>query len=395
MLLLLSTVLPDVVPLSAPVVPTVEVLEIENAEVWWIENTRSNWMVVEDCWRSDLLDDRWWSLEALVRARLSTVSSNLMVSSDLEWLSTGLCVRIEGLSISVMETRKAYRDLLWQPLESTLHTTSEIENPSTVEPVTLKSIHEEWLYPSDDKAKMWIQKRIWHNFMQQQEHRLVMYAPHKLDVYDWIPQSEKPETVQWLPKHQSKKPLQGKCLIQNTSSVPQIAVTIQVYFDDVSSSQLRILNSILGSGVRSRLSQRLREELGLVYTIGSQFRGGFIEVSYTVDPSNFSESLVEVETVLRNLSRVPPTTSELEMARSMFLLRQYGILEDASTLVRMVGRFNSTMGWDRYIQTTLKAIEQLNGKSISISRMEKRITGPVLMHQVAPLDCTVHSVRIH
>lgn len=394
MFLLLSTVLPDVVPLRTPVIPSVDVVEVNGTEVWWIENTRSKWIVVEDCWRSDLLDDRWWSLEPLIRARLSAASDNLMVSSDLEWLATGLCVRIEGMSLSVMEARTAYWDLLWQPLESSLGTTIEIQDFRTVKSVTLKSLHEDWLYSSDDETRLWIQKRIWHNFMQQQKHRMVLYAPHKPDVNEWIPKPEESGAVQWLPKHQSKEPLQGKCLIQNTSTVPQIAVTIQVYFEDVSSPQLRILNSILGDGVRSRLGQRLREELGLVYTIGSQFRGGFIEVSYTVDPSNFSESLLEVETVLHDFSKMPPTTAELEMARSMFLLRQYGILEDSSTLVRMVGRFSSPMGWSRYIQSTLKAVEQLNGTSISISRMEKRITGPVLMHQLAPPDCTVHSIQV-
>ena len=394
MYLLLSTVLPNVVPLSAPIIPDVDVSELNGTEVWWIENTRSKWMVVEDCWRSEMLDERWWSLEPLIRSRLSTASSNLMVSSDLEWLSTGLCIRIEGLPFSVVEAREAYGRLLWQPLESTtIHPMADY-SLSDVEPVTLKTLHEDWLYSSDSDPRMWVQKRMWHNFMQQQEHRMVLYAPHKPDVSDWITKSEEPELVQWLPKHQSKEVLQGTCLIQNTSTVPQIAVTIQVYFDDVSNPQLRILNSILGNGVRSRLSQRLREELGLVYTIGSQFRGGFLEVSYTIDPSNFSESLIEVEEVLQDLSKASLTSSELETARAMFLLRQYSILEDSSTLVRMMGRFNSPMGWNRYIQSTLKAVTQLNGKSISISRIDKRITGPVLMHQLVPPDCEVHSVRI-
>ena len=392
--MLLYTVLPDVVPLSTPIIPNVEVSELNGAEVWWIENTRSEWIVVEDCWRSDLMDERWWSLEPLMRTRLSSVSSDLMVSSDLEWLTTGFCLRIEGLSMSVMEARDAYLRLLWKPLESREINDIDTQNFSVNEPVTLRTLHEDWLYSSYVVPRIWVQKRIWNNFVQNYTHRVVLYSPHKPEISNWISETKEPTSLQWLPTVQSKEGPNGTCLIQDTSTVSQMAVTIQVYFEDLSNPEMRILNSILGSGVRSRLSQRLREELGLVYTIGSRFTGGFIEVSYTVDPVNFSESLLEVEGVLYGLSSASLTTMELQTARSMFLLRQYTGLEDSSTMVRMMGRFNSPKGWSRYIHSTLQAVKQLNKKSISISRIEKRITGPVSIHHLVPMDCEVHSVRI-
>ena len=109
------------------------------------------------------------------------------------------------------------------------------------------------------------------------------------------------------------------------------------------------MNSILGDGVRSRLSQRLREEMGAVYSIGSRFTGDALQINYTVTPVALMDSLNGITDVLADLSQTGPSATEMATARSMFLLRQYELLEDPASFVRMVGRFSTPAGWSGYI----------------------------------------------
>ena len=160
---------------------------------------------------------------------------------------------------------------------------------------------------------------------------------------------------------------------------PQVAVSIEAIYSELSSAEKRVVSMILGDGVRSRLSQKLREELGLVYSIGARFTGDAIQIDYTVDPTQLVDSLQAVQDVLVNFSNDGPSPNELETARSMFLLRQYEILEEPATFVRMAGRFSTTNGWGAYIQRTVNVFEtgKLEGLTIEYQALHVWMTGPL------------------
>lgn len=86
-------------------------------------------------------------------------------------------------------------------------------------------------------------------------------------------------------------------------------------------NQMAILNTILGGGASSRLFQKIREEMGLVYSIHSFFEqyvetgifGIYAACAPALLEKVWSATLEEMEGILKN----PPSHEELERAKSM------------------------------------------------------------------------------
>src|SRR2546423_789162 len=82
---------------------------------------------------------------------------------------------------------------------------------------------------------------------------------------------------------------------------------------------LRLLNTILGENMSSRLFQLIREDLGLaysIYTSPSFFADtGDLVVSVGLDTENLPRALKLVSRELRRISQQAPTGGELERAR--------------------------------------------------------------------------------
>ena len=82
---------------------------------------------------------------------------------------------------------------------------------------------------------------------------------------------------------------------------------------------LAILNTILGSGMSSRLFLKLREELGLAYDIGSTLTTladtGALIIYGGVDPTRAVEALQAIKVELGRLAQTPVPQVELDKAR--------------------------------------------------------------------------------
>ena len=344
--------IPVFVQFDVPTLPEpAEYVQSDHA-VWWFTNQRSQWTVIEDCWSVDEVDPAWWSIEASVRSLLTHFDSVHLVSSDLDWTTDGFCIRVQGLAPSVYEQRESYQlQLKNGPLKW-------VSNEAT----TLDAVHYAWLYSKEDIPIYWAQKQIWKGFWKAATQRTLVFAPPQHEGYIARLKTFESNSVtgrSWrlFSKSDRTTPELSTCMLQQTSH-PQIAVTIEVRFDGLSTAELRVLNLILGTGVRSRLSQRVREEEGLVYSIGSTFTGTAIQVEYTVSPINVLDSIHAVSSVLHQLSLEGVSQREWQTARSTFLLRQYEILEDPASMIRMFGRFTYSQGWSKYIDQTIQVFNE-------------------------------------
>jgi predicted Zn-dependent peptidase len=81
---------------------------------------------------------------------------------------------------------------------------------------------------------------------------------------------------------------------------------------------LEVLNSILGGGVSSRLFQRLREEMGLVYAVFSATAyfsdAGVISVYAASEERKLPQVAEAIWTEIRSLAQTPPPKEEVERA---------------------------------------------------------------------------------
>ncbi|MBE6754388.1 MAG: insulinase family protein [Ruminococcaceae bacterium] len=85
---------------------------------------------------------------------------------------------------------------------------------------------------------------------------------------------------------------------------------------------LGFLNAVCGCSLSSRLFQRLREQLGLVYNVGSDcmlyMREGVFSVAAAVNPENADAALREITLVLAELHKNGITQQEFERVREQF-----------------------------------------------------------------------------
>ena len=99
-----------------------------------------------------------------------------------------------------------------------------------------------------------------------------------------------------------------------------------------------IVNTVLGGGMSSRLFQKVREELGLAYTVYSYItnytEGGLLTVYAGVNPSTVSKACDAIFEVIRDLRKQNLSGEELERGRQQ--LRASLILGQENTATQMV-----------------------------------------------------------
>jgi len=123
-----------------------------------------------------------------------------------------------------------------------------------------------------------------------------------------------------------------------------------------------LLNEILGSGMSSRLFQKIREEKGLAYTISS-FLDGYkdsgIHIIYSIiEPAKIDEYLLAVRGEILNLKKKGINRDELERAKDH--LKSSIILGLENNVAKM--RFN--VNQELYLEHDIKLneiIENING----------------------------------
>jgi predicted Zn-dependent peptidase len=105
---------------------------------------------------------------------------------------------------------------------------------------------------------------------------------------------------------------------------------------------LRLLNILLGEGMRSRLFQEVRERLGLAYSVGSYVMTvhdtGTVGVYAGVAPEKAEETIGAILRQLDLLRQKPVPEAELETAREFIRGRLALSLEDSFTLAAWYAR---------------------------------------------------------
>jgi predicted Zn-dependent peptidase len=156
--------------------------------------------------------------------------------------------------------------------------------------------------------------------------------------------------------------------------------TIQVTQKDFSQSKLAIafggfpfgttqsyhtglLSIILGGGLSSRLFKRLREQLHLVYNIGS-FQNTFSDSGYftihsKINEENLLESITEITNIIKQLIDKGVTSQELDKAKNRLLsglLFNFEVVENYASFFQSRFLFkNEIRSVDEYVETIKSA----------------------------------------
>jgi predicted Zn-dependent peptidase len=153
--------------------------------------------------------------------------------------------------------------------------------------------------------------------------------------------------------------------------------------------ELQLLNTILGSGVSSRLFQEIREARGLVYTVysfvSSYTDTGLWSIYAATSPGRLQEVL---ELLLKHLSELPRTLTHEELRKAKEQLKGNLLLGLESTSGRMHAIARQEIYLGRYLspQEVAQAVEAVSLKGLR-ETAEALITGrrPALV-VLGPVD---------
>lgn len=136
------------------------------------------------------------------------------------------------------------------------------------------------------------------------------------------------------------------------------------YFDERRFAQSTI-ESILSSGMSSRLFQELREKRGLVYSAYGYFRShedvGQGVIYAGTDTERVKETIQAIMAELKKLRDVPVPEDELERSKTLRKGRLLMGLEDSRSVASWVGSQESTYG---YIETPEELMEHIDAVSV-------------------------------
>ena len=110
-----------------------------------------------------------------------------------------------------------------------------------------------------------------------------------------------------------------------------------------------IVNTVLGGGMSSRLFQKVREEMGLAYTVYSYItsytEGGLLTIYAGVNPANVVKAQDAIFTTVRSLCEQKLTADELERGRQQ--VRSALILGQENTATQMIAYGKYMLNNDR------------------------------------------------
>lgn len=134
-----------------------------------------------------------------------------------------------------------------------------------------------------------------------------------------------------------------------------------------------IVNAVLGGGMSSRLFQKVREQMGLAYTVYSYIssftEGGVLTVYAGVNPSNVSKAQGAIEDVIAELCKDKLTQDELSRGREQ--LKSSLVLAQENTASQMLAYGKYLL----YNDAVLNFEERIRGiESITMEDCERAIS---------------------
>lgn len=116
---------------------------------------------------------------------------------------------------------------------------------------------------------------------------------------------------------------------------------------------MHVLNTVLGQGISSRLFRRMREERGLVYSIGSEYHAyrdeGLWVIEGSTSPEYFPEVLKLTLAELRRLIRCEEPADEEELWKAKMQLRGQYLIASENTDTRMSRLATQELYFGRHI----------------------------------------------
>lgn len=141
---------------------------------------------------------------------------------------------------------------------------------------------------------------------------------------------------------------------------------------------LRLLHVLLGDGMSSRLWQRVREELGLAYNIGSYLSSyadsGVFGVYGGCDPRRLFEMLAAIQEVWRQVQQIPISAAELQHCKEYTKGRLELASEDSSSVAAWWGWQTATGMQPLTLDETLAAIDAVT--AADVQRLAQQIWRP-------------------
>ena len=148
------------------------------------------------------------------------------------------------------------------------------------------------------------------------------------------------------------------------------------------------IESILSSGMSSRLFQEIREKRGLVYSVYGYFRGyedvGQGVVYAGTDVDRVEETVQAIVGELKKLRDIPVPAQELENTKALRKGRLLMSLEDSRSVASWVGSQEATYGeiltpeqiMKRIDAVTVEDVQTLAGELIRSDRFNLALIGP-------------------
>lgn len=132
---------------------------------------------------------------------------------------------------------------------------------------------------------------------------------------------------------------------------------------DKESSISNIIAGMLGGGMSSRLFQRIREELGLVYNIYANdiqyVVDGFMSIFFATNPASVKQALIAIREVILQLLKEGFNDEELEKSKAQYKSAIILAAESSAYLMRAGGKFGLLMGQKYDLNKRLKIVEAI------------------------------------
>lgn len=371
--------------------PQVQVVkEDEKQSVWLIQESRSAWSVAHICFQSEQAIPSLASLETLFSLKiiekteaflLHGVELHQRVGQDEVCLQMGALK--EELPWAIEQSMEIMQNTRWKRKEwkevQELYR-QEIQRESG----KLASLHklgeqvvwEEHYWLAWD-WRFWKINRKYKNFQKSAKIKMVIVGDWTLEELERVLPSFSLQKKAAGRVKKSEKQLSPipECALIQIDGFPQVAVSQRFSFPDLSATDLQYLSFILGYGTRSRLMTELRENKGLVYSLGAVVEGKNIVVRYSLPPESVKEAMSLVFAIISGLSSKPITEQEFLRAKGVMFQRYYQAIEDYQQIASIYTLSSQPDYWGKQMQKRLSYSYDFFQKEPQFTQHHNIITG--------------------
>ncbi len=164
-----------------------------------------------------------------------------------------------------------------------------------------------------------------------------------------------------------------KGVIKTTKDIEQTHVALAfegIKYADENIDAMNVLNNVAGAGMSSRLFQKIREELGLCYSIYSYpscySTVGTFAVYAGVAPKKAEVAVEAIFDVLKDIKKNGLTKAEFERGKAQTISSFVFGQESASSQMLLYARYLLSTGKIFDFEKRIKSVEALEEKSVSL-----------------------------